>query len=224
MFQEEESNNQNKEEEEPEELIEKEQIQKNKTRKLNYLRLKEFLVHLGMINEVAANNDSNERALLYEFWQLLRGEQTEEVALEDIKVVVMAILRMSDHKRIGQQSEVAQTQQEHDDPNAFGFYNEKDLFCLRSEDLPKIHRKFNIFYLNRLQHIGKLLEMQKAQKASQQQYNYKPQLNENSSHIAAKYRQKVADQIKEEKLSTFEWLSAAGNKEAWRQQAKQILD
>ena len=66
--------------------------------------------------------------------------------------------------------------------------------------------------------------MQKAQKASQQQYNYKPQLNENSSHIAAKYRQKVADQIKEEKLSTFEWLSAAGNKEAWRQQAKQILD
>ena len=101
MFQEEESNNQNKEEEEPEELIEKEQIQKNKTRKLNYLRLKEFLVHLGMINEVAANNDSNERALLYEFWQLLRGEQTEEVALEDIKVVVMAILRMSDHKRIG---------------------------------------------------------------------------------------------------------------------------
>jgi hypothetical protein len=54
-----------------------------------------------MINEVAANNDSNERALLYEFWQLLRGEQTEEVALEDIKVVVMAILRMSDHKRIG---------------------------------------------------------------------------------------------------------------------------
>jgi hypothetical protein len=30
----------------------------------------------------------------------------------------------------------------------------------------------------------------------------------------------VADQIKEEKLSTFEWLSAAGKKEAWRQQAK----
>ena len=62
-----------------------------------------------MINETAANNDSNERALLYELWQLLKGEETEEIALEDVKVVVMAILRMSDHKRIGVSSQVAQT-------------------------------------------------------------------------------------------------------------------
>jgi len=41
-------------------------------------------------------------------------------------------------------------------------------------------------------------------------------LNENTAHIAAKYRQKVAEQIKEDKVSTFEWLAATGNKEAWR--------
>jgi hypothetical protein len=34
----------------------------------------------------------------------------------------------------------------------------------------------------------------------------------------------VADQINEENLTTFDWLSTAGNKEAWRQHAKQILD
>jgi len=45
-------------------------------------------------------------------------------------------------------------------------------------------------------------------------------LNENSSIIAQKYRQKVAEQIKEEKVSTFEMLAAAGNKQAWRDQAK----
>lgn len=56
---------------------------------------------MGLINEAAANSDSNERALLYELWKLLRGEEKEEIEVDDIKLVVMAILRMTDHKRIG---------------------------------------------------------------------------------------------------------------------------
>lgn len=63
-----------------------------------------------MINETAANSDSNERALLYELWKLLRGEESEEVALSDVKLVIMAILRMTDHKRIGVVSQNRQTQ------------------------------------------------------------------------------------------------------------------
>lgn len=62
--------------------------------------MKELLILLGMINETAANTDSNERALLYEFWKLLHGEEKEEIALDDVKIVIMAILRMTDHKRI----------------------------------------------------------------------------------------------------------------------------
>ncbi len=54
-----------------------------------------------MINETAANSDSNERALLYELWKLLKGEESEEVALADVKMVIIAILRMTEHKRIG---------------------------------------------------------------------------------------------------------------------------
>ena len=56
---------------------------------------------MGMINETAANSDSNERALLYELWKLLKGEESEEVALADVKMVIIAILRMTEHKRIG---------------------------------------------------------------------------------------------------------------------------
>jgi hypothetical protein len=58
-----------------------------------------------MINEAAANNDSGERALLYELWKLLKGEESEEVALQDVKLVILSILRMTDHKRIGVASE-----------------------------------------------------------------------------------------------------------------------
>lgn len=78
--------------------------------KINYLRLKELLCCLGMINEATSNTDSNERALLYDFWKLLQGETREEVNLEDVKVVIMATLRMNDHKRIGVSSELAQTE------------------------------------------------------------------------------------------------------------------
>ena len=85
------------------------QESKNKIQQINYLRLKELLINLGMINETAANSDSNERALLYELWKLLRGEESEEVALSDVKLVIMAILRMTDHKRIGVASQNKQT-------------------------------------------------------------------------------------------------------------------
>ena len=56
---------------------------------------------MGMISESAANSDSNERILLYDMWKVLDGERLEEVSLEDVKVLIMAILRVTDHKRIG---------------------------------------------------------------------------------------------------------------------------
>ena len=68
---------------------------------MNYLRLKDLLINLGIIDEAAANSDSNERVLLYDIWKLLRGEELEEVKLDDVKVVIQGMLGISDHKRIG---------------------------------------------------------------------------------------------------------------------------
>lgn len=56
---------------------------------------------MGMISETAANSDSNERILLYDMWKNLEGDEREDVNIEDIRVLVMAILKIYDHKRIG---------------------------------------------------------------------------------------------------------------------------
>lgn len=56
---------------------------------------------LGLINEQAANTDSNERMMMYDLWKLLQGEVKEEVAVEDARLIISAILRMNHHKRIG---------------------------------------------------------------------------------------------------------------------------
>lgn len=53
-----------------------------------------------MITELAANTDSTERALLYDLWKLLHGEEKEEVPLVEVQLVIIAILRIT-HKRLG---------------------------------------------------------------------------------------------------------------------------
>jgi hypothetical protein len=67
---------------------------------IKYLALKQ------LISESAANSDSNERILLYDIWKILEGEQREEVAVEDVRILLMTVVRIHEHKRIGVQSEV----------------------------------------------------------------------------------------------------------------------
>lgn len=39
---------------------------------LNYLRFKDFLVHLGLLSDLASmQSESQERALLYDLWKIL---------------------------------------------------------------------------------------------------------------------------------------------------------
>lgn len=106
-----------------------------------------------------------------------------------------------------------------------GFYNEKGQLCLRTEDLPRVQKHFNLLYLNRLQFIGKVIEHQKAQKASQGEYNFKPQLNDNSQYLATQQRQKLQQQLGEDKLSHIQLLYNNGmSKEQFIQSAKKLLD
>lgn len=67
----------------------------------NYLNLKQFIVNLGMISDIAASSDSTERILLYDIWKILNGEVKENINIEDLRVLLLAIMRISDHKRIG---------------------------------------------------------------------------------------------------------------------------
>mmetsp|Transcript_20670 Transcript_20670/g.19682 ORF Transcript_20670/g.19682 Transcript_20670/m.19682 type:complete len:111 (+) Transcript_20670:487-819(+) len=92
-----------------------------KSKKLNYLKLKELLIQLGMINEHSANSDSQERVLLYDLWKVLRGEEKEEVALNDAKLLLMVIMRITTDKRIG-----VQEPGEEEGGQEIGFYNDND--------------------------------------------------------------------------------------------------
>lgn len=91
-----------------------------------------------------------------------------------------------------------------------------------NKQLPKLHKHFELFYLNRLHFLGK--QKLNKQEQNQQQQMFKPKLSKKTVEIAQNYRNKVADQINEKQLSTFDWLAATGNKEEWRKHAQQILN
>jgi hypothetical protein len=128
--------------------------------------------------------------------------------VEDAKTLIVGVLRMVDTKVIG----VANI---YHDPNAFGYFTQSNQFAICESDLPKVHKHFELFYLNRLHYLGK----QKAQ-VHVPTNDFKPKLNKKTVEIAENYRNKVADQINENKLSTFDWLAATGNKEEWRKHAQ----
>ena len=47
-----------------------------------------------------ANSESQERQVLYDLWKILRGEETEMIYVENLRVLVQVILRLIDPKRV----------------------------------------------------------------------------------------------------------------------------
>lgn len=72
----------------------------NTPKNINYYNMKQLLVMMGFCSEQAANSDSNERVLLYDIWRILEGDQREEVTVEDVKTLLMGIVKITEFKRI----------------------------------------------------------------------------------------------------------------------------
>ena len=91
---------------------------------------------------------------------MLEGEVREQVMIEDLRVLLMGIMRITDHKRIGvERPEVDERLEQkrmtsdsnYEEPDyGVGFFNDKNLFCIPPEDLPVINRHFHLLYLNRI--------------------------------------------------------------------------
>lgn len=86
------------------------------------------MVKMGFCTEQAANSESNERVLLYDMWRILDGDNKEEVLLDDLRVLIMAILKIPDQQRTLLMDENNQSR--------VGFFNQDGQFCFKNEDLP----------------------------------------------------------------------------------------
>ena len=148
---------------------------------LNYLRYKDMLVRLGLLSDMAyAQPESQERMLLYDLWKILRGEVTESIYVENLRLLLQVILRLIDAKRVVdvpkhvsnrpadmERNEVQSAtvaKEESYIGNEMGFLNEKQQLCVRSSEVQKIQNHFHVYFLNRLQFYKRQLDHKKSMK------------------------------------------------------------
>jgi hypothetical protein len=100
---------------------------------------------------------------------------------------------------------------------------------LRYNEVTAIHKKFDPYYLNYLQEQGRRLEDKKAQKVALMkaaESENKVQLSVNSEVMAARYRDKIAEQrrnqneavgneVPQVEPGTIEWIARDDNKAQW---------
>ena len=131
---------------------------------MDYGQFKQLAVGFGLLNERGANMvESVEWSKLLDLWKVAQGGEYKGsiVPSENIRVVFQVISRLIDAKRIlnvpskadhaedGQRSET--NTGSYIDHSESGFYNSKNEFCLKMNEVPKLQNYFNVFYLNRLQ-------------------------------------------------------------------------
>jgi len=124
---------------------------------VNYMKLKEVLKALGMISDAHLDNqDSIERVLLFELWQILRGDTRDEVSSNDLHTCCMVTMKVPcdklSHRPRGQEESM---------DAAFGFIDENNRFKLRIDEQAAFQRHFEPLYLNRVQHLGREVNAKK---------------------------------------------------------------
>ena len=86
--------------------------------------------------------------------------KVQQVSMQDLKTLIMAILRLNDGKRFADADEAPLPQSE----NEIGFRragddeNEQGRFMIRYEEIPHLQRHFEPLYTNRLQLAGVKIE------------------------------------------------------------------
>ena len=124
---------------------------------LTYLVFKEFLVHMGLLNESQAGVECRESDLIYNAWYSLgqvRGvTDSETIKLEDLKVFLMAVLRLNDGKHfVGVSTEPRKNER------VFGHINADGKLIMCYDEVKIIKKNFEPLYSNHLQFMGKVIE------------------------------------------------------------------
>jgi hypothetical protein len=189
---------------------------------VNYLKVKDILVQMGLLSEnQAIQPESKERQLLYDLWIDISGNQSEQVNIESVRVMLQVITRIIDPKRVNnklplnsdekkdlvhtqypeiQGSEIADASNVliPSQDSLVGFLNDQGHLCIRPQEVAKIQAHYSRFYDNRLQFLGKQLENKKNEKAQQiikQESTFKPKIAKGSEQLAQQRKIKIANQL-----------------------------
>ena len=155
---------------------------------MNYVKLGLLLTELGFV-PVNVAPDSVERELLFDMWNMLKGEETSGVSVLNCKKFMLAVQGITLDKGDSESSKVTQ---ELDNTNkscvfyALGF-DANGVLVVSHQDVKKVFLKFKPLYINRMQHVGQTKRVTNYD----DNCTFRPQLSRTSEWLAQQKRRKM---------------------------------
>ena len=206
-------------------------LEVGKEPKLTYLELIELLRKLCFIKESEHMENTNltpEKILAYDLWYTLHADKHSGVHRRNLLVFLLGILNLhfpitKIQAHAEQLEEKSSPQEEEQNPLIDQFKNpilpdetnppydrkmigEVDAdgnFELNEEEVGKLHKIYNLWYINRMcsgDNLGQLFSTR-----SQQEFSYHPEINATSQKMAQNYRERIledtAELIQQNKLA-----------------------
>lgn len=170
---------------------------------------------MGMLSEAQASLDAKDNGLIMDAWFCLgqaRGQTDQEtIKLQDLKVLLLAVLRLNDGKHF---SFVESPPKRAD--RVYGQVQD-GVYVMNQDDMKTIKKAFEPLYANHLQFMGKVIEAQKQQKVLEAENQAKVAvvpLSKTSLELAEKYRQRENQQPP---VNSPEWIEEAARQQAERE-------
>jgi len=107
------------------------------------------LTELGCI-PISITADSVERELLFDLWNILKGEENNGVSILNVKKMLLAVQGIN----LKPSKDEARNTEQNSQGYSMGVFDEEGIFRITKSETNKIFIRFKPLYINRMQHLG----------------------------------------------------------------------
>lgn len=139
--------------------------------------MKLYFIKQSSASSQEANKEDESAILIMRLWKEMEGDQRNGINSETLKIFTAAIMKilLSPESAKGEAHE------------GYGKFNEEGVFLVSQEQATRIHKEFNLLYLNKTAYgvnTG-------AKSQEDEEYSFKPSICEKSITLAGNAREKI---------------------------------
>lgn len=157
------------------------------TEKLDFNQIHQVLTSFGIIQSLPNKSDVNNK-LITELWKTLNGDQQDGILRSNFYLFLLIVLRLNFP------SKPYNTNIRNETNTFIGNFDEKGKWVIGfSEDVKKLQKKFEIFYLNKLSNDNN--SKKKETSSNKDSKQHRPSISPISKVLAEHHREKLLNEI-----------------------------
>ena len=182
---------------------------------INYVQTVSLLTMLGFIDLQSKKPKIKDKFLIYDIWNLLRGEDLGGISSRNLNVLLLAIMGFfsswmsTTNKKMDKSTQYIIIEEENEGNheevgvNQLGKIDEiTNNFKISKDEAMKIHLYFLQFYYNKMNYEKSLREINTSVLINNQKETFRPKINEKSRQIGLNLINKTLNNANVEELNT----------------------